>query len=73
MEERQALHENRSQGSRRPRVLNSKRRECLTFFDEGFGYKRTATLTGLERYTVREYLRRYKTGDISWAERGRKG
>ena len=73
MEESQALHESRSRGGGRPRVLNSKRRECLTFFDKGFGYKRTATLTGLGRYTVREYLRRYKTGDISWAERGRRG
>ena len=39
-------------------------------FREGNGYKKTASALGLNRYTVREYLRRYKAGDVKWAERG---
>lgn len=50
---------------------NESRRECLRLFQEGYGYKRVATLTGLNKYTVRDYLRRYKAGDLSWADRGR--
>ena len=53
------------------RIANVKRRECLELFDQGFGYKKTAKESGLNAYTVREYLRRYKAGDLSWAERGR--
>ena len=52
------------------RISNAKRLECLALFREGHGYKKTAALTGLNRYTVREYLRRYKAGDTKWAERG---
>ena len=55
----------------KPRIANVKRRECLELFDKGFGYKKTAKESGLNAYTVREYLRRYKAGDLSWAERGR--
>ena len=55
----------------KPRITNVKRRECLELFDQGFGYKKTAKESGLNAYTVREYLRRYKAGDLSWAERGR--
>ena len=55
----------------KPRIANAKRRECLELFDQGFGYKKTAKESGLNAYTVREYLRRYKAGDLSWAERGR--
>lgn len=55
----------------KPRIANVKRRECLELFDQGFGYKKTAKESGLNAYTVREYLRRYKAGDLSWAERGR--
>ena len=55
----------------KPRIANEKRRECLELFDKGFGYKKTAKESGLNAYTVREYLRRYKAGDLSWAERGR--
>ena len=53
-------------------IPNLKRRACLSCFKQGFGYKKTATVTGLNRYTVREYLRRYKAGDVKWAERGRR-
>ena len=42
------------------------------YFTDGCGYKFTATMTGLKKYTVREYLRRYKNGDCTWAERGGK-
>ena len=55
----------------KPRIANVKRRECLELFDQGFGYKKTARISGLKAYTVRDYLRRYKAGDLSWAERGR--
>ena len=53
------------------RTSNESRRECLRLFQEGHGYKRVATLTGLNKYTVRDYLRRYKAGDLRWADRGR--
>ena len=54
----------------KPRIANEKRRECLELFDKGFGYKKTAKESGLNAYTVREYLRRYKAGDLTWADRG---
>ena len=55
----------------KPRITKVKRKECLELFNEGYGYKRTARESGLNVYTVRDYLRRYKAGDLSWAERGR--
>ena len=64
------MQDERPAGLRRPRIPNEKRRECLDLFQSGCGYKMTASRTGLCRYTVREYLRRYKDGDTSWAERG---
>ena len=57
-------------GTEKPRIPAEVRKQCLESFREGNGYKRTAMLTGLNRYTVREYCRRYKAGDISWASRG---
>ena len=54
----------------RQRIPNAKRQECLKLFEQGYGYKKTARLTDLNRYTVREYKRRYATGDITWADRG---
>ena len=65
------MEEKTSSGIRRPWIPIDKRKECLEFFDKGFGYKRTAKESGLNAYTVREYLRRYKAGDLSWAKRGR--
>lgn len=53
----------------RPRVPSEKRQECLELFDKGNGYKRTASVTGLNAYTVRDYRRRYAAGDTSWAYR----
>ncbi len=46
-----------------------KRLECLSLFEKGYGYKRTAKETGLNVYTVREYRRRYNSGDTAWAYR----
>ena len=54
----------------RKRVPNEKRRECLRLFEQGYGYKKTAQLAGLNTYTVREYKRRFAAGDNSWAYRG---
>lgn len=51
------------------KIAKAKRQECLKYFEKGYGYKKTSALTGLNLYTVRDYLRRYKAGDISWAER----
>ncbi len=57
--------------SLRTRIPNEKRQECLKLFEQGYGYKKTAQLAGLNTYTVREYKRRYAIGDNSWADRGR--
>lgn len=62
------MEENRT--SFRQRIPNEKRKECLELFEQGYGYKKTAHLAGLNVYTVREYKRRYATGDITWADRG---
>ncbi len=56
--------------SLRQRIPNEKRRECLKLFEQGYGYKKTAQLAGLNTYTVREYKRKFAAGDNSWAERG---
>ena len=56
--------------SLRHRIPAEKRKECLKLFEEGYGYKKTAQLAGLNTYTVRDYKRRYASGDSSWAERG---
>lgn len=54
----------------RRRIPNADHQRCLELFNEGYGYKRTAALTGISKYTVRDYLRRYRLNDISWAQRG---
>lgn len=54
----------------RARIPQEKRQECLALFEQGYGYKKTASLAGLNVYTVREYRRRYAAGDNSWANRG---
>ena len=41
--------------SLRHRIPNEKRQECLRLFEQGYGYKKTAQLAGLNPYTVREY------------------
>ncbi len=56
--------------SLRQRVPSDKRQECLKLFEQGYGYKKTAKVLGLNRYTVRDYRRRYGSGDVSWANRG---
>ena len=54
----------------RTRIQNAKRQECLKLFEQGYGYKKTAQLTELNVYTVREYKRRFASGDNTWANRG---
>ena len=56
--------------SLRQSVPNAKRQECLKLFEQGYGYKKTAQITGLNTYTVRDYKRRYAHGDNTWAKRG---
>ena len=55
---------------RKQRISKEKRQECLELFEQGYGYKKTAQLAGLNTYTVREYRRRFAAGDRSWADRG---
>lgn len=62
--------EDKSTSLRKHRISTEKRQECLELFEQGYGYKKTAQLAGLNIYTVREYKRRYATGDITWADRG---
>ncbi len=54
----------------RERIPNAKRQECLKLFEQGYGYKKTAKSVGLNTYTVREYRRRFRAGDSTWAYRG---
>ena len=56
--------------SLRQRIPSERRKECLKLFEQGYGYKKTAKLAGLNTYTVREYKRKFAAGDISWANRG---
>ena len=67
------MDERVSSGRGHRRIPNAKRRDCLSLFEKGFGYKKAAKISGLNAYTVRDYLRRYKAGDLSWAARGRDG
>lgn len=43
--------------------------ECLGLFKQGYGYKKSARMLGLNFYTVRDWLRRYRDGDEAWATR----
>ena len=62
--------EERNTSLRKHRIPSEKRKECLELFEQGYGYKKTAQLAGLNTYTVREYKRKFAAGDNSWAERG---
>ena len=42
---------------------------CLELFKQGAGYKKTAKTLGLKLYTVRDWGRRFKIGDETWARR----
>ena len=42
---------------------------CLELFRQGNGYRRAAQMLGLKQYTVRDWLRRFKSGDVSWSTR----
>ena len=64
--------ENKTASLQKQRIPNEKRQECLKLFEQGYGYKKTAHLAGLNVYTVREYKRKYAAGDNAWAYRGSK-
>ena len=49
--------------------LENVKKMMLQCFKNGYGYKKTATVTGLGQYQVRYYLRRYKKGETSWADK----
>ena len=51
--------------SLRHRIPTEKRQECLKLFEQGYGYKKTAQLAGLNAYTVREYKRKYAAGMLT--------
>ena len=44
-------------------------RNALSSLSRDFGYKKTASIAGLNTYTVRDYKRKYAAGDTSWAYR----
>ena len=69
MEEIQMTMSERSSAVKRSWVPSDKRHECLDLFEKGYGYKKTAREAGLNMYTVREYRRRYASGDTAWAFR----
>ena len=51
----------------------SKKTACLELFKQGMGFRKSAKTLGLRPYTVRDWQRRFKAGDESWASRdGRK-
>ncbi len=62
--------EEKVESLRKQRISMDKRQECLQLFEEGYGYKKTAQIAGLNTYTVRDYKRRYASGDTTWADRG---
>ena len=47
----------------------SKKSQCLELFRQGFGYRKSARMLELGPYTVRDWYRRFKIGDESWAAR----
>lgn len=55
---------------KQPRIPSEKRKECLVLFAKGYGYKKAARISGVNAYTVRDYKRRYSSGDCTWADRG---
>lgn len=42
---------------------------CLELFRQGNRYRKAAKMLGLKQYTVRDWLRRFKSGDVSWSTR----
>ena len=64
------MEKNTPSGGRSYRIPYEKRQDCLRLFEQGFGYKYTAHNLNLNLYTVRDYKRRFRHGDTSWAVRG---
>lgn len=52
----------------KPIQVNTKA-SCLKMFRQGKGYRKAAKKLGLSPYTVRDWHRRFKSGDESWASR----
>jgi len=46
-----------------------KKTACLELFKQGMGFKKAARALGLRPYTVRDWCRRFKSDDESWASR----
>lgn len=56
-----------NQGLVNLRTLSREKKEAVrkkdeAYFQEGYGYKATSTLLGISMYTVRDWLREYKSG-----------
>ena len=47
----------------------SKKTACLELFKQGAGFKKAAKALGLRPYTVRDWQRRFRSGDEAWASR----
>lgn len=47
----------------------SKKTACLELFKQGAGFKKAARVLGLRPYTVRDWQRRFRSGDDAWASR----
>lgn len=47
----------------------SKKALCLGLFKQGAGFRKAARTLGLRPYTVRDWCRRFRSGDESWASR----
>ena len=43
-----------------------RKRVCLWMMEKGLGYKRISRLLGMKVYTVRDYGRRFRQGDLSF-------
>ena len=57
----------------RPRIPSEKKRECLELFEKGNGYKRTASITGLNaglqaEVRIRGYILGVRRKIASWAQ-----
>ena len=56
-----------------PRRINykiplEKRMEVLDCYRKGWGYKKTVKATGINRNLVRYYMRRFRSGNTTWAD-----
>lgn len=59
-------------GETRSRIPQEMKKKCLESFLSGNGYKKTASMLSLNKYTVRDYKRKFSANDISWVSDGSK-